>query len=359
MPFGLNVVTLLDRAGYEIDVYLSEYSNNAYDGLFSDRVHFHFLDHNYMWPKEGKWSYWFLTTYFRCLSIFKLRGKYSHVFASGMAGITLGGILKSVNRKAKFIYMNDEFPLQEEMNIWVKSEIRNAQKADFVSTPDEARFPPLCKQIKGLDRKAHFPLPNTPLMDEAATIPEKDWHAHFGIPKDKKLFLMAGGLQGSLLIAELMSSVKNWPENSVLIIKGKHEVRGFKESLEHLNIPEKIIWSVETFDPDTLHSLIRYCAASICLYNGINDNLAAVGKSSGKLMRSVWLGKPVIVSKQDSFQFVEDLGLGKMVDQPEEIADAVRYILENEKTLQENCVKHYPSISFEQYWTAFSKAIMD
>src|SRR3989338_8735512 len=255
--------------------------------------------------------------------------------------------------------MNDEFPLQEVMNIWVKSEMKYAKKADLVSTPDEARFPPLCKQIKGLERKAHFTLPNTPLMDEAIHIPDKDWHAHFGIPRDKKLFLMAGGLQGSALIPELMSSVKNWPDNAVLIIKGKYEVKGFKESLEHLSIPRKIIWSAETFDPNTLHSLIRYCSASICLYDGINDNLAFVGKSSGKLMRSVWLGKPVIVSKQSSFQFVEDLGLGKMVDQPEEIAEAVSYILENETELQHNCVQHYPSISFEYYWTAFSKAVMD
>ncbi|GEM_PF-2879804 len=357
MPFGLNVITLLDRKGYEIDVYLSEYRSQAYQGLFSENVKFHFLDHNYIWPKEGKWSYYFLTTYFKFKSFFTLRNKYSHVFASGMAGVTLGAILKRVNKKSSFVYMNDEFPVQGERNIWVNAEIKSALKADFVSTPDESRYPPLCAQIPSLAEKEHFPLPNTPLRDEIQELPTINWHQYFGIDEGKKIFLMAGGLQEFNLITELLSSVKNWPEEAVLILKGKNDIKGFREKYDHLDIPGKIFWTAESFSPDKLHSLIQYSSASMCLYRHINDNLTFVGKSSGKLMRSVLLGRPVIVSKAKGFEFVDDLGVGITVEGENGITEGVRYILKNEKKLAENCLQHYDEISFESYWKGLENAL--
>ena len=357
MPFGLNVITLLDRKGYDIDVYLSEYRSDAYKGIFSENVTIHFLDHNYLWPKEGIWSYYFLTSYFRFKSFFKLRNTYSHIFASGMAGITLGSILKKSNRKGKFIYMNDEFPDQGTKNIWVNAEIKHAQKADFLSTPDEERFPPLCKQIPGLSNKPHFPLPNTPLLDEINDIPQIDWHAYFEIDPSKKIFLMAGGLQEFNLITELLSSVKNWPDEAVLILKGKNDIKGFREKHQHLDIPGKIFWTAESFSPEKLHSLIQYSTASMCLYRHINDNLKFVGKSSGKLMRSILLGKPVVVSKAPGFEFVDDLNIGKTIEGEEGISEGIRYILENEVELWKNCKKQYQKISFETYWSSFEETL--
>lgn len=357
MPFGLNVIKLLDKKGYKIDVYLSEYKSSSYDYEFSERVTVHFLDHNYMWPKEGKWSYYSLTTYFRWISFFKLRNKYSHVFASGMAGITLGGILKRTNRKSKFIYMNDEFPDQGITSIWVKSEIRFAKRADFVSTPDESRFPPLCKQIRGLSNKKHFTLPNTPLMEDVENLPIIDWHEYFKIAPAKKIFLMAGGLQEFNQISELITSLQHWPENTVLILKGKNDVKGFKQ--KHSDLSEKIIWSSESFSPDKLHSLIKYCSASLCLYKHINDNLTYVGKSSGKLMRSVILGKPVITSTSDAFRFVEEMNIGIMTNSTGDIANAIRIIIERGSEMEKNCRDNYFKISFESYWEKFEAVLFD
>ena len=69
MPFGINIIQTLDEQGVEIDVYLSEYESNVYDGLFSHRVSFKFLDSNYLWPKEGRQSYYALTTFFKLNAI--------------------------------------------------------------------------------------------------------------------------------------------------------------------------------------------------------------------------------------------------------------------------------------------------
>ena len=109
--------------------------------------------------------------------------------------------------------------------------------------------------------------------------------------------------------------------------------------------------------PKKLHSLIRYCTASICLYRDINDNFKYVGKSSGKLMRSIALGNPVIASKSDSLKFVEDLGFGKLVSHPNEISNAVQFVVDNNDKLKENCEKNYYKISFETYWRIFEKKL--
>ena len=357
MPFGLNVITLLDKKGYNIDIYLSEYKNSSYNNLFSENVKIHFVDKNYLWRNNVSLAFFMITNYFKLLSCFKLKNSYSLIFGSGMAGVTIGAILKRFNPKSKFIYLNDEFPIQDTDSIWVESELKSALSADLVSTPDETRYVPLCNQIPGLNKIPHFTLPNTPLKDEINTIPSINWHERFDIPEDKKIFLMAGGMNDFCQLPELLTSVKNWPDNTVLLLKGKQDINNIRRSLKHIDIPAKIVWSGESFTPDELHSLIKYCTASICLYTDVNDNFRYVGKSAGKLMRSVLLGKPVIVSNSESFQFVEDFGFGKMVTHSTEIPSAIQYILDNEKELGDNCKKNYQEISYEKYWGVFEKIL--
>lgn len=352
MPFGLNVITLLDQAGYKIDVYLSEYQNNMYDGLFSENVHIEFLDQNYLWPKEGKQSYYALTTFFRLKSALKLRNKYSHIFASGMAGIKLGAILKSINEKSKFIYLNDELPGNDSTNIWVRSEKKSALKCDIVVSPDEVRIPPLIEQIPGLNQKTSFVLPNSPLLSELENIPEINWHNKFGIEKDKKLFLVAGGLTSDTMTYELLHSVHKWPENSVLVLKGKHDLKGFKESSQNFLKSNKVVLSSEILSPEELHSLISYCTASICLYQKNVENLVYIGKSSGKLMRSILLGRPSIVS-DNHMDFVREFGVGIVINSIDNLPSAIIKIINNESEYVNNCYSYRERFTYEKAWEHF------
>ena len=217
MPFGLNIITILAKKGYQIDIYLSEYSSKSYEGIFPDNVTIKFIDQNYLWRNNVSLAYFLVTNYFKLMSFFKLRNKYDLIFGTGMAGITLGAILKRFNTRSKYIYLNDEFPIHNSNSIWVNSEIKNALYADIVSTPDESRFIPLCKQIPGLDKIPHYTLPNTPLIEDVQNIPKINWHEYFKIPTDKKLFLVAGGMYDAYQLPELLVSVKSWPENAILI----------------------------------------------------------------------------------------------------------------------------------------------
>ena len=71
MPFGLNIIKILDQKGYNIDVYLSEYKNDAYKELFSKNVTVHFLNQNYLWRNQVPLAYFMVTNFFKLKSIFQ------------------------------------------------------------------------------------------------------------------------------------------------------------------------------------------------------------------------------------------------------------------------------------------------
>jgi hypothetical protein len=357
MPFGLNVIKNLDEKGYKIDVFLTEYTNDTLDQTFSKNVQIHFLDHKLLWFREGRINYYLLRTYFRFLILFKYNRKYSYIFGSGSVGISLGAMLKGINDKSALIYLNDEFPDSGLIEVWKRAEKKGALKADLVCVPDNCRFKPLCDQIEGLDSKQHIELVNAPLKKDLENLPERDWHAYFGLSKEKKLFISAGGISDTYQITELLISLKDWPQDCVLILKGKTKIHLIQRSFDHLERMDRVIWNSENFTPVDLHSLIKYCTASICLYRNVDDNILFMGKSSGKLMRSVALGRPVIASAFNSLSFVEEMQLGKLVHHPSEIHLAVKYILEHEQQLAKNCTEKYDQICFERGWVEFSKAV--
>ena len=360
MPFGLNVITLLSKKGYQIDVYLTEYTNQSYDIIYSENVTIKFIDQNYLWRNKVSLAFSLVTNYFKCLSFFKLRNKYDFIFSCGMTGITLGQILKKYNKNSKLIYLNDEFPdatTDKKLEIWKNAEKHNGSKANIVCTPDESRYEPLCRQIPKLNKIPHYTLPNAPLIDEIKNTPEINWHKYFELSPDKKIFLSAGGIGDLYFLPELLNSLENWPDDAILILKGKNNINSIKNKYSHLPIKDKVIWCSDNFLPDELHSLIKYSTASICLYKNENDNIYYMGKSSGKLMRSIALGKPVITSNFSSLNFVEELEIGKQAGKETEIVKAVNYIIKNGNQLQTNCIQKYSSISFEKYWSKLEESI--
>ena len=82
----------------------------------------------------------------------------------------------------------------------------------------------------------------------------------------------------------------------------------------------------------------------------MSDNFRFIGKSSGKILRSIALGKPVIASKFKSLKYIEDNKFGILVSHPNEISEAIKSIISNQKMYNENCNENYNKISFEKYW---------
>lgn len=351
MPFGMSLLKQLDRAGHELDIYLAEKSNEAYKKYFSERVRVHFLDQRLVWERPGRVNYVLLNLLFRYLTRAG-RVSYDLCFGSGQVGMVLAHRL-SQREDCPYIYLSDEFPDVYESTVWRAAEEVAARDATLLVLPDETRMEKLCHQISGLENKNWATLPNTPLMDELEGLPEFDWHRELGLPEGCKPFLQAGGIFDFNQIAESMVAAADWPSPAALLINGKPNQYNPPSSWAHLDCPGRIFWNYETYDDPKFHSLVASCVASFGLYRNVSD-LDYVGKSSGKIMRSLGCGKPVIASQLFSLQFIEDKGLGVLVTHPHEIPRAVETILSREAEFGQRCRQVYSEeLSFEFYWTSF------
>lgn len=353
MPFGLSLVKMLDRAGHSVDLYLAEQSNSSYEALLSVRSRQHFLDHRVIWERPGRLNYWLLSLYFRYLSGANTRG-YDLVIASGQAGCVLGHALaKQIDRP--FVYLNDEFPEIYSIPIWKAAEARATREADLIVVPDEVRFPRLCEQVNGLEGKLWATLPNAPLREDFDSLPSIDWHARLGLPAGSKIFLLAGGIWDFNGIAEAMFTVREWPEEAILLINGKESRYNPTSAYSHLQEPGRIFWHRDLLDDPEFHSLVRYCAASFGFYRN-QDDLSYVGKSSGKILRSIASGRPVIASRFDSLAFLEEEDIGVLIGHPRETPVAVARILADPAGYSARCQKAYQEkLSFEAFWPAFTQ----
>jgi glycosyltransferase involved in cell wall biosynthesis len=353
MPFGLSLVKMLDRAGHAMDLYLAEQSNQGYQALLSQRSRQYFLDHKVIWERPGRVNYWLLNSYFRYFSRANTRG-YDLVIASGQAGCVLGHALaRQIDRP--FVYLNDEFPEIYSIPIWKAAEARAACQADLIVVPDEVRFSKLCEQIKGIEGKLWATLPNTPLWQDLDPLPSIDWHQRLGLPQGSKIFLLAGGIWDFNGIAEAMFTVREWPKEAILLINGRESRHNPISAYSHLEEPGRIFWHLELLDDPEFHSLVRYSTASFGLYRNLED-LSYVGKSSGKILRSIACGRPVIASRFDSLAFLEEEDIGVLVHHPREIPKAVSRILTDPTGYSARCQKAYrEKLSFEIFWPAFEQ----
>jgi len=73
--------------------------------------------------------------------------------------------------------------------------------------------------------------------------------------------------------------------------------------------------------------------------------------SSGKIMRSIVNGTPILASRYGGLEFIEKHGLGMLVSTPHEIPDAIGNILANNAQMRSNCLRFRESeLDFRKYW---------
>jgi glycosyltransferase involved in cell wall biosynthesis len=107
--------------------------------------------------------------------------------------------------------------------------------------------------------------------------------------------------------------------------------------------------------------LVAHCNGSFALYRNTGPNISLTGTSSGKLMRSVMCGSPVIASHFDSLRFVSQEGIGVQVCHPSEIPAAIQELIRNEQTYREKCLSFATQevLREQQSWEALVAALSD
>lgn len=357
MPFALNSVIALAAAGWKIDLYLWERPlwgqlASNYDNLLPKNVTVRYFT-ELRYNPFNRWRHIWLK--FR----FQWHSHYLCVFGLGQIGAYIGNLVAKANN-CPFIYIIDEFPSNWPSTTWSKLEQQAAKDAVMVVVPDTQQFPFLCKEL-------HIPLtkPYAALPNVAAVYPlneQTNWHAKLGLPKNSIPFLYAGSVSAWAQVPELLSSLPDWPEPAVLVVhsRSKREIQTFRQQYSHLEVENRIFWSSEPLPQVYLNSLVFYCEGNFALYCNTGLNIEYVGFSSGKLMRSLACGSPVIASKLSSFTFVTDHKLGVLVEDAAEIPDAVKQIMGNREEYRKRCLDFCETYaSFEAHWPRFCEELMN
>jgi hypothetical protein len=329
MPFAMHVLKRLVAGGWYIDIFVWDQAGYSYeDPTLPERVRLNCVKMRTKWGRLHPAELIF--RFFRCVA-------YACVFSVGQRGGYVGGIISTASR-CPHIMLNDEFPSFWGCRVWAALERWSAHRADVVIVPSDDRQSPLREEFRLDDHKPFVTLRNTP--EVAHPVRNIDWHSRLRIPHDRKIFMNAGTVADWAQIPELLTSVAYWPEDSVLLLQNKSRVRStcYRQELSHLDNPSRIFWNAEPLSEELLHSLISYCTGSFALYRNRGPNFELVGTSSGKLMRSIACGTPVITSSFTSLNFVSKEGLGIQVKHPSEIPFAVDNLKRNIERYRQRCL---------------------
>lgn len=350
MSFALNAVVFLGKMGWNIDLYLWEEPSSIYGDILPETVSIKYLKDLRISPSSRLTQPRISPT----LLHIKWLENYYCVFGVSPIGAYIGSILAKFCR-CEFIYFSDEMP-----SCWDPFPPNSSREllqialnnTDMVVVPDASRFAPLCEDIE-VRTNNYASLPNIPMIK--FPLQEINWHERLGIPQNTTPFLCAGTIADWIQTPELLSILPYCPENVVLILNSinSQEMEKYRNSLAHLDLSGRIFWNLNPLSVDELHSLVAYCAGNFALYRDTGSNTKHMGFASGKLMRSIVCGAPVIASKGFYCSFVEDYQLGVLVNHPVEIPEAVNKVIENRNKYSENCLAFAQKFSFENAWNKF------
>src|SRR6266446_2645025 len=354
MPFAINTIMRLAAADWKVDVFLWERPLGDYHEIFPTTVRFRYE----IVPRRifhGMRPIRLTARFMRCTN-------YECAFGLGQIGSYLAAVISLASR-CPLVLLNDEFSSHFGHGQWDALERWAAKRANAIIVPSADRITHLAKELRLSDQRKRFvEFRNTPNV--SGPLEKRDWHALLGIPSGRGIFLNAGTLADWAQIPEILSSTVHWPSDSVLLLHNRwtsEQEGGYRHQLSHLHVPGRVFWTSAPLSDKLLNSLMSHCNGSFALYRNMGPNMLLNGTSSGRLMRSVMCGSPVIASSFDSLRFVSREGIGVQVRHPSESPAAIQELTRYERTYRENCLSFATRevIREQQSWEALVTALSD
>jgi glycosyltransferase involved in cell wall biosynthesis len=352
LPFAMNTIMRLAAAGWQVDVFLWEGPDIDYHQIFPATVRFRYE----VLPKRivfGMRPIRLTARFMRCMN-------YACAFGLGQIGSYLGAVISLASR-CPLVLLNDEFSSHFGHGHWDALERWAAKRADVIIVPSADRIPHLAQELGLLGHEQKFmEFRNSPNVSHP--LEKRDWHAQLGIPSGRRIFLNAGTLGDWAQVPEILASTAYWPPDSVLLLHSRtpQQQGDYRQQLSHLHVPSKVYWTSGPLSEKSLNSLAAHCNGSFALYRNMSPNILLTGTSSGKLMRSVMCGSPVIASSFESLRFVSQEGIGVQVGHPSEIPGAIQELTENERIYRDKCLAFAKRelMREQQSWEALVSMLM-
>ena len=353
MPFIKNFLKCLDEENIKVDVFLAEKKNHDYAGEFSGNIRIHFVDSRVFWRLSRMKLFYSILQFILFCSSLLFRKRYSLIAGGGVLGnhvaVSLGKLMG-----VKTLYMGDEFPILAQ-KFWNDAEIRACAAADMVIVPDVTRIA-MTEEIIGRKLSQSCVLPNAPLRSDLNALPEIDWHGRLNIARDKKILLFAGGTAMFNQLLEAMVEIPRLPKSFVMIIIAPDRT---KWMYRNLLADERFLWISNPLSDPELYSLIGQSLCCIGLYRTDIDLLDYVGMSSGKIMRSIACGTPVITSVSTSLDFVTQMNVGVQLEYTCFMPEAIIKISEQHDAMRQACLDAFElELSYDVFWQKSRPAIL-
>lgn len=349
MPFALQSVRALRRAGWQVDVFLWQRDISALQDLGEGIVLHQAAAVRWPLPRFLRMKLLALSCGLQGM-FHALRRRYRCVIGLGQFGGIVGRAMAMMSR-CPLMYLNEELPSAWPQTMMTRLERRALRGADLLVSPDATRNPQLLRELRLPSDTPTGVLYNLPQLEREP--PAIDWHQRLGIPHDKQIVLHAGSVADWSQVPEVLATLPNWPEDVVLLLhsRSSNENEQYRRSMAHLDTPGRVYWSDEPLSEDDLHSLISASLASLGLYRVSSVNIELMGYSSGKIMRSLACGTPVIASAIPSLNFVTKKAVGVQVRHPVEIAEQLPGLIAERQAYGRRCRSFTKGeISFEVAW---------
>jgi hypothetical protein len=355
MPFAINVIKRLAAANWEVDVFLWERPLVDYRAIFSNsvRVRYQVAPERMLYRLRPIRLARLTAKFMACMN-------YQCAFGLGRNGSYLGALI-SVASRCSLVILNDEFPSFFGVSrLWDPLEHWAAERASVIIVPSADRIQHLTEELGLANQgKTFVEFRNTPKVPHP--LERRDWHAQLGIPPGRRIFLNAGTLSDGMQVPEMLSSVVYWPADAVLLLHSRAPEQGgaYRQEISHLHVPGRVFWTSTALSDELLNSLVAHCSGCFALYRNKGPNFLLTGTSSGKLMRSVMCGSPVIASSFESLRFVSQEGIGVQISHPSEIPGAIVELTRNEQVYRERCLSFATQevIREQQSWEDLVRAL--
>jgi len=161
------------------------------------------------------------------------------------------------------------------------------------------------------------------------------WHSKFGIAPQVRVVLHAGSVAPWTGIDEIVSSVRSWPDDWVLVIHTRQytKLSSEIERLRRIAAVRRVYFSVTPVARENYDELIDGADIGIAFYvptpgsPSTQLNLRVVGLSSGKVAHCLRAGLPVIVNEGTTLgELVTREGCGITVQESGAIGRAIAQI---------------------------------
>lgn len=298
--------------------------------------------------------------YIDLFSKLRIKNNVDHLICVDPMGLVIAGRMKSVTN-AKIIYASFEIFFEDEFFVQRKKilkdlEMKYSAEVDTVIIQDirrERLLRDVCN-FSGNAKFIHIPVSPIP-FDVSGKV--KDLHKELGIPKDKKIAVYSGSLQGWSGITEILELFPdNWNHDYWFLIHSHHKVEAdhpAKKTIDSL---------LKSGMPITLHdqpfyeykdyaSFLAGCDVGFATYfpNQLDifagKNIQVIGLSSGKFSTYMMLGLPTVTTNHLTYAELNQMySFGSIIDTAKDIPNALSKISEDFENMKENCQRLYKEV---------------